>query len=108
MEIKATLKKPYTSKQRLDFIVSENHTKGYQIKETKTALEAWGYTDEEIATQQKIYEYKKQLKEIDEKSARSMRAKLAGTSTEADDAFLAELEAQAAEIRQKIKELQEN
>lgn len=108
MEIKATLNKPYTDKQRTDFIVSENHQKGYQIKETETALEAWGFTDEEIATQQKISEYKKELKEIDEKSARSMRAKLAGTSTDADDVFLANLEAQATEIRQKIKELQEN
>lgn len=111
MEIKAQLNKPYTNKQRLDFIVSENHTKGYEIKETETALEAWGFTDEEIAEQEKakkITEYKQELKEIDEKSARSMRAKLAGTSTEADDAFLANLEAQASEIRQKIKELQEN
>ena len=109
MEIKATLKKPYTNKQRLDFIVSENHIKGYQIKETETALEAWGFTAEEIAKkekEQKIAEYKQELKELDEKSTRSIRAKLAGTSTEADDAFLAALEAKAAETRQKIKELQ--
>lgn len=109
MEIKNKLTKPYTSKQRTDFIVSENHQKGYDIKETETALESWGYTDEEIAEQEKakkIAEYKQELKEIDEKSARSMRAKLAGTSTEADDAFLANLEVQAAEIRNKIKELQ--
>ncbi len=42
MEIKATLNKPYTDKQRADFIVEQNHQKGYEIKETVTALEAWG------------------------------------------------------------------
>ena len=47
MEIKATLNKPYTNKQRMDFIVAENHNKGYEIKETETALEAWGHTKEE-------------------------------------------------------------
>ena len=36
MEIKAKLNKPYTDKQRIDFIVSENHTKGYEIKEIET------------------------------------------------------------------------
>lgn len=109
MEIKATLNKPYTDKQRIDFIVEQNHQKGYEIKETETALEAWGYTEEEIAEkekEQKIAEYKQELKELDEKSTRSIRAKLAGTSTEADDAFLASLEMQATEIRQLIKDLQ--
>ena len=47
MEIKATLNKPYTDTQRLDFIVKNNHQKGYEIKETEEALEAWGYTDAE-------------------------------------------------------------
>lgn len=48
MEIKATLDKPYTEVQRMDFIVEQNHNKGYEIKETEEALEAWGYTEEEI------------------------------------------------------------
>ena len=47
MEIKATLNKPYSSKQRADFIVENNHQKGYEIKETETTLEAWGLTTEE-------------------------------------------------------------
>lgn len=51
MEIKATLNKPYTEKQRMDFIVTNNHQQGYKIRETETALEAWGYTEEEIAQQ---------------------------------------------------------
>lgn len=47
MEIKATLNKPYTDKQRSDFIVENNHRKGYEIQETETTLEAWGLTPEE-------------------------------------------------------------
>lgn len=38
MEIKAKLNKPYTSKQRADFIVENNHNKGYKIQETDEAL----------------------------------------------------------------------
>lgn len=47
MEIKATLQKPYTEDERLNFIVEENHNLGYEIRETEEALEAWGYTEEE-------------------------------------------------------------
>ena len=38
MEIKAKLNKPYTDKQRADFIVENNHNKGYEIQETEDAL----------------------------------------------------------------------
>lgn len=38
MEIKATLNKPYTDKQRADFIIKNNHRLGYEIQETKDAL----------------------------------------------------------------------
>lgn len=48
MEIKATLNKPYTDEERVNFIVEFNHEQNYEIKETETALEAWGYTEEEI------------------------------------------------------------
>ena len=53
MEIKATLNKPYTEKQRMDFIVENNHNNGYEIRETNTALEAWGLTQDEIDEQEK-------------------------------------------------------
>lgn len=52
MEIKATLNKPYTEEQRLDFIVTQNHQNGYEIRETETAIEAWGLTEEEQAQQE--------------------------------------------------------
>ncbi len=47
MEIKAILNKPYTRKERADFITENQSCYGYQIKETETALEAWAYTTEE-------------------------------------------------------------
>lgn len=53
MEIKAELIKPYTEKQRIDFIVEQNHKNGYEINETETELQALGYTEEEIALQEK-------------------------------------------------------
>ena len=53
MEIKAVLQKPYTDNQRMDFIVQYNHGLGYEIKETATELQALGYTEEEIALQEK-------------------------------------------------------
>lgn len=53
MEIKATLNKPYTENERINFIVDQNHRLGYEIKETEEALEAWGYTEEEKQEQRK-------------------------------------------------------
>ena len=53
MEIKATLNKPYTESEKIDFIVEQNHKNGYTIKETETALEAWGYTEEEKQAQER-------------------------------------------------------
>ena len=53
MEIKAQLQKPYTENERMDFIVEQNHNKGYEIKETETALEAWGYSEEEKQQQER-------------------------------------------------------
>lgn len=53
MEIKAQINKPYTEEQSLDFIVEQNHKNNYEIKETDTALEAWGLTEEEIAQKER-------------------------------------------------------
>ena len=47
MELKSILNKPFNEKQKMDFIVKNNHQQGYTIKETETALEAWGLTEEE-------------------------------------------------------------
>ena len=53
MEIKATLLKPFEENERLDFIVQYNHNQGYVIEETETELQALGYTEEEIAIQER-------------------------------------------------------
>ena len=108
MEIKATLNKPYTDKQRIDFIVAQNHTNGYEIKETETALEAWGYTEEERQAKAKEARKKEliaELAELDLKQIRSLAAKAAGTATDEDVAVLADLEEQKAIKRQELKDL---
>ena len=48
MEIKAILEKPYNEKQKIDFIVENNHILGYEIKKTSEELQAWGFTTAEI------------------------------------------------------------
>jgi len=63
MEIKNKLDKPYTEKQRINFIVEQNHRQCYEIRETELALEAWGYTSEEIEEQ----EQQRRNSEIDNK-----------------------------------------
>lgn len=71
MEIKATLDKPYTEEERINFIVEQNHQQGYEIRETETALEACGYTTEEIAEQEKqakIDEINSKIKELESES----------------------------------------
>lgn len=110
MEIKATLEKPYINNQKLDFIVTNNHEKGYEIRETDEALEAWGYTEEEQAEQDKqaqIYQLREQLEEIDLKTIRPLRAIQSGNYSTEDTDKLAELETQAEEIRQQIRDLKE-
>lgn len=71
MEIKSTLNKPYTDRQRINFIVENNHRLGYEIRETSEALEAWGYTEEEQAEkdkQAKIAEINSKIEELEKES----------------------------------------
>lgn len=53
MELKAVLKKPYTEEQKIDFIIKQNHILGYELKETEIELQALGYTEEEMAIQER-------------------------------------------------------
>lgn len=106
MEIKATLNKPYEQNDRLDFIVEQNHTLGYEIKETEMALEAWGFTEAEKQEQAKEAAKKAlmaQLDALDLKCIRALRAIQSGNGTAEDTAKLADLEAQAEEIRQQLQ-----
>lgn len=110
MEIKAILNKPYTNKQRLDFIVLNNHNKGYEIKETASALEAWGSTQKEIDNQVKqlqILNLKAQLSELDLKMIRPLASIQIGTTTEEDMLILEQYEADKEELRRQIRELME-
>lgn len=47
MIVVAELKKPYSDKERADFIVENNHNKGYEIKETNTEIQALDYDNSE-------------------------------------------------------------
>ena len=110
MEIKATLQKPYEEKARLDFIVEQNHNKGYEIKETESALEAWGNTQKEIDDQVKqlqILNLKAQLSELDLKMIRPLASIQIGTATEEDMLILEQYEAEKEELRRQIRELME-
>lgn len=53
MKFITKINKPYTDIQRADFIVENNHLKGYEIKETETALEAWGMDEKDLLEQAK-------------------------------------------------------
>lgn len=108
MEIKATLNKPYTEAQRLEFVVTNNHQKGYEIRETNSALEAWGLTDEEKQAEEKQARRKELMAELDAldlKEIRPIAAQAAGTATETDLNKLAEIEAQKAQIRAELQNL---
>ena len=48
MELKASLDKPFEKEDKIAFIMLYNRQYGYEIKETPSSLEAWGYTDEEL------------------------------------------------------------
>ena len=60
------LLKPYTEKQRADFIVEQNHKNGYEIRETETSLEAWGKTEEEILQEKKTQRNQEILSKVKE------------------------------------------
>ena len=110
MEVKAILNKPYTEEQRMDFVVLNNHQLGYEIKETESALEAWGMDSSEMEKEEKkrrIAQLKAQLNGYDLQSIRPLRAKEAGVATQEDLDKLAELEEQAELVREQIKQLGE-
>jgi DNA-binding transcriptional MerR regulator len=97
MEIKDTLNKPYTDKARADFIVENNHNKGYEIRETDTALQAWGYTEEEQQEQQ-------QQKESEEKEL-ALQAAIEELGKEMAKADLAGDEEWKADLRAEYEAL---
>lgn len=100
MEIKARLNKPYTEKERMNFIVQYNHNLNYEVRETEEELQAWDYTTKEKAEQKKlarIEEIKEELAELDAKSIRPLRA--------GETEKLEELETQAEKLREELHKL---
>lgn len=61
MQKKATLKKPYTEEQKIEFIIEQNNHNGYTIQgEPPETLTAWGYTEAE-KTQQRQAKFEKEF-----------------------------------------------
>ena len=92
----------------VDFIVANNHQQGHEIKETSTALEAWGLTEEEQAVETKKARKAQliaQLDDIDLKTIRPLRAIQAADFTDEDVAKLQALEQQAEQIRAELQNL---
>ena len=103
MEIKATLNKPYTDKERCDFIVENNHNNGYEIQDTEEALLAilpdpYVPTDEE-QRQARASAY---AVEVDTITAHIQRLKDESPIPEGEIAeLIAEREAKVAEIKER-------
>jgi len=108
MEIKARLQKPYLEKERLDFIVQNNHNLGYEIRETDVSLEAWGDTDDERIAKDKETKRLARIAELKEllNSTDYITSKLSeGVATKEEYADqLAQREEWRKEIRQLMGE----
>lgn len=95
MEIKATLNKPYTEQQRLNFVVEQNHQNGYEIRESETALEAWGKTEEEQLVKAKQSKYQEANSKANEflQSGQALFEFEEGEHIEATDGNIAKMNA---------------
>ena len=109
------LEKPYTPRQRADFIVDNNHRNNKEIVETDKALyalEPWEKVEnDQVIEDREGYEERKQqeekaarrqglLQQLDELDLKSIRAIRAG-----DQDYIAQYEAQAQELRRQLAEL---
>jgi len=91
MEIIAELEKPYTDKERNNFIVEYNHNQHYTIKETDEALLAI-QPDPHVPTYEEIDQAREDYRKehIDSKTAMRSRKMANGTWTDEDEqAYLA-------------------
>lgn len=91
MEIIAQLNKPYTDKERCDFIVEYNHNQGYEIEETDEALLAI-QPDPHVPTYEEISKARENYRKehIDSKTLERQRKQANGTWTDEDEqAYLA-------------------
>ena len=104
MEIKDRLDKPYTNKQKCDFIVKNNHILHYEIQETDEALlacydEPLPPTDEEQRAKRALaYQ-----QEVDPITSHIQRLR----DEEQTEEILAEIEELKVERAQKVQEIKE-
>ena len=109
------LEKPYTPRQRADFIVDHNHRNNKEIVETDKALyalepwekvendqdiEDWEGYEERRRQEEKAAKRQEILQKLDELDLKSIRAIRAG-----DQEYIAQYEAQAQELRRQLAEL---
>ena len=71
MEVKATLMKPFSGKERADFIFENNIEHGYFITEFDDRLEASWYTEEELEEKRIQDEKNRQIEHYKELLAQS-------------------------------------
>lgn len=104
MEIKAILNKPYTDRQRADFIVENNHKLGYEIQETDEALLVI-YNEPLPPTKEEQQEARANAyaSEVDPLMAEYNRKKTFNLFEEGEEeSLLAEIEAKVEEIKQRF------
>lgn len=97
MIVVAELKKPCTDKARADFIVENNHNKGYEIRETETALEAWWYTEEEFSQQKEEQETERELLSLED-TLKELKNLYLQAQILGDNDTMAEVTAQTKEL----------
>ena len=73
MELKATLNKPYTENERINFIVEQNHKLGYEIRQTQVTYEV-----EEEVPYTEIETEEIQVPILDEKGKEEHRMRATG------------------------------
>lgn len=95
MEIIATLQKPYTDKERNDFIVEYNHNQGYTIEETEDALLAI-QPDPHVPTYEEIEKAREDYRKghIDSKTLERQRKQANRTWTDEDEQTYLALDAE--------------
>ena len=110
MELKASLVQPYTIRQRADFIF-QNQCLGYEIRDSKEVpgtIEAWGYTEEEIAERERQAEIDEEITHLKQLLADSDYEAIKYAEGWLSEEDYAPIKAQRESWRARIRELENN
>ena len=107
MELKASLNKPYTIEERFAFLCENNYNLGYEIRETDTATEAWGYTEEEIAELRHQAEVEAEISQLKQLLADSDYQAIKYAEGWLTEEEYAPIKAQRESWRERIRELEQ-